>query len=240
VTGFVGIIRFRTAHAKKDDNESRKRRTDASAGQVSASRWCRNRLSCVESLAVRRILGWAAPAVISVAALVSLPLLAQHVVWNATQWGSAAESVAGVATAGTLVSALVLFSPRGEKPRAGAGRSCGRVGRSAVRHMPLNEPRVEQAEIQVYVRNASELPVVVKQLAYSIHTKWLVPEGKQNWELVAGRLPVPRFFVDYIQVPPQRTWDNNASPYEANLAHTAKAPCSSLSQTVSAARSTGF
>jgi hypothetical protein len=99
---------------------------------------------------------------------------------------------------------------------------------------------VEQAEIQVYVRNASELPVVVKQLAYSIHTKWLVPEGKQNWELVAGRLPVPRFFVDDIQVPPRRTWDNNASPYEANLAHTAKAPCGSLSQTVSAARSTGF
>src|SRR6266566_2095689 len=40
-----------------------------------------------------------------------------------------------------------------------------------------DQGRVEEADIQVHVRNASDLPANVVQLAYEIRTSWMVPDA---------------------------------------------------------------
>lgn len=82
-------------------------------------------------------------------------------------------------------------------------------------------PRVEKAQTVIYVRNGSQLPVEVKQLAYSIHTQWWVPVlgSKLVSKPVPGTEPI-RAFVNDLRIPPRRTWNNKTYPYEFDLAHT--------------------
>lgn len=67
------------------------------------------------------------------------------------------------------------------------------------------------------IRNASELPIEVVQLACDLETTWLVPDGEIAYRPVAGVQP-HRSFTDHIVVPPQDTWD---SSHEFNIAHLA-------------------
>jgi hypothetical protein len=94
------------------------------------------------------------------------------------------------------------------------------VGGADLRPPATFGERVEKATIQGHVRNGSELPVKVKQLKYTIHTRWLVPTDDGAWETVDGATAGPNYLQDF-QIRPQQTWDNNSTPYEANLAHTA-------------------
>src|SRR5687767_9173185 len=59
------------------------------------------------------------------------------------------------------------------------------------RQPPQNESRVEQAKIQVYIRNASELPVEVEQVKYTVRTRWWVPSDDGASERVDGTLAGP-------------------------------------------------
>ena len=93
------------------------------------------------------------------------------------------------------------------------------------RRRPPGEPRVQQAKIYVFLRNASELPVVVKHLEYTIRTRWLVPTDDGAREPVDGTPAGPYHLYD-IQLRshagvPNEFWNNNATPYEVDLAHTA-------------------
>ena len=64
-------------------------------------------------------------------------------------------------------------------------RSCAQVDRIGVwftetyeRRFPglsQDQDRVEEAGVEVHVRNASDLPVDVVQLAYEVRTRWMVP-----------------------------------------------------------------
>jgi hypothetical protein len=94
------------------------------------------------------------------------------------------------------------------------------VGGGDVPAPPPTEPRVEQAKIQVYIRNASEPPVDVKHVEYTIRTRWWVPTDDGEWERVDGTLAGPYYLKDF-QVRPEETWDNKRTPYEVTLAHTA-------------------
>ena len=47
-----------------------------------------------------------------------------------------------------------------------------------------------------------------------------MPTDEGAWETVDGAPAGPYYLQDF-QVRPQQTWDNNSTPYEANLAHTA-------------------
>jgi hypothetical protein len=140
---------------------------------------------------------------------------------NLAEWVTAiAESLGALGTAGALVLGLViLFRDHRNHERAQVDRVGAWAEPTYERRPPWGE-RVEQAKIQVYVRNASELPVKVRQLKYTVHTRWYVPTDDGAWELVDGAPAGPYFLKDF-QVRPQQTWDNNSTAYEANLAHTA-------------------
>lgn len=131
-----------------------------------------------------------------------------------------AESFGALGTAGALVLGLVILL----RDHTNAARSqvdlVGAWAEATYDHRPPWAERAENATIQVYVRNGSELPVKVKQLKYTIHTRWLVPTDDGAWETVDGTPARPRYLQDF-QVRPEQTWDNNSTPYEANLADTA-------------------
>jgi hypothetical protein len=79
------------------------------------------------------------------------------------------------------------------------------------------DARRYEVRTQPYIRNASELPVEAKMLAYEIHTTWLVGDA----HIEAAGSPVVKQFLYDISIPPQRTWDNAGTPAPANVAHTA-------------------
>jgi hypothetical protein len=140
---------------------------------------------------------------------------------NAAAWLAAvAESVGALATAGALVIALLILRRDHRNAERSQVDLVGAWAEPTYERRPPWDERVEQAKIQVYVRNGSELPVKVKQLKYTIHTRWHVPTDDGAWESVDGATAGPYFLKDF-QVRPQQTWDNNSTPYEANLAHTA-------------------
>jgi hypothetical protein len=85
------------------------------------------------------------------------------------------------------------------------------------RRAPDASERVVQVRVRLFIRNASELPIEVVQLACDLETAWLVPDGEIAYRPVAGVQP-HRSFTDHIVVPPQDTWD---SSHEFNIAHLA-------------------
>jgi hypothetical protein len=83
---------------------------------------------------------------------------------------------------------------------------------------------VVQATIYMHLRNASTLPMVVKQLGYEVHTRWSVEDREQPSKLLRVYKPVDaaephRAFVDDVQLAPGET--KNVTPYEVNLEHLA-------------------
>jgi hypothetical protein len=77
----------------------------------------------------------------------------------------------------------------------------------------------EAASVRLYIRNASQLPIEVVQLAFEVHGRWRVPSGPLSWRLVAGVNP-RRHFVeaeDLGSVAPEETWSNS---YPVNVADT--------------------
>jgi hypothetical protein len=79
----------------------------------------------------------------------------------------------------------------------------------------------QEVSVQPYIRNASELPVEIRTLAYEIHTTWLVQtDGGMAYEPVDGSPVVKQFLYD-VGVAPQQTWDNAGTASPANVAHTA-------------------
>jgi hypothetical protein len=83
--------------------------------------------------------------------------------------------------------------------------------------LPNSPDRVEEIKVKLSVRNASELPINVVQIAYEVQTRWLDQTGEIAYEPIAGLQPI-RSFVEKITVPPQETLDGS---YDHNVAHTA-------------------
>ncbi len=85
-----------------------------------------------------------------------------------------------------------------------------------------DQGRVEEADIQVHVRNASNLPADVVQLAYEIRASWMVPDAPPEspvpaYAVTAGEGRVLQFLNDF-RVPPGETLD---LPSRVNIAHLA-------------------
>src|SRR5262249_11092162 len=83
-----------------------------------------------------------------------------------------------------------------------------------------DEARVEEADIQAHVRNASDLPVNVVQLAYEVRTSWMVSDAPPE-SPVPAYLATPgdgsvQAFLNDFRVPPGETLD---MPYRVNVAH---------------------
>jgi len=127
--------------------------------------------------------------------------------------------------AGSLLLAFVIFSrDRGNTARAQVDRVGVWFTETYERRFPGVGPdqgRVEEATIAVHVRNASDLPVQVVQLAYEVRTRWMVPVLPESpvpaHEETAGDGCV-RQFLDDFRVPPGETLD---MPSPVNVAHLA-------------------
>lgn len=95
------------------------------------------------------------------------------------------------------------------------------------RRSPMKAERVEEGAIAAHIRNASELPVRVRQIAYRTTTTWLVedklqsgvPSGPGVWTPTSGTQPIRSFHVD-IGIPPGAT---KQLKFVVNVAHTAPA-----------------
>jgi hypothetical protein len=131
---------------------------------------------------------------------------------NLADWvTAAAESVGALGTAGALVIALLLLHRDHRNAERAQVDLVGAWAEPTYDRRPPFGERVEKATIQVHVRNGSELPVKVKQLKYTIHTRWLVPTDDGAWETVDGATAGPNYLQDF-QIRPQQTWDNNSTP----------------------------
>jgi hypothetical protein len=93
------------------------------------------------------------------------------------------------------------------------------------------DPRVEEGSLEWFVRNGSQLPIQVAQLAYEVRSRWLVRDLTQwladrpgapewavgPWGIGLGTDPV-RTYMEGIRVPPQDTWHQENG---VNVAHQA-------------------
>jgi hypothetical protein len=110
---------------------------------------------------------------------------------NVADWVTAiAESFGALGTAGAIV-----FRDHRNAERARVDL-VGAWAEPTYERRPPGEPRVEQAKIYVFLRNASELPVEVKHLEYTIRTRWLVPTDEVAWEPVDGTPAGPYHLYD--------------------------------------------
>jgi hypothetical protein len=84
-----------------------------------------------------------------------------------------------------------------------------------------DQDRVEEATIEVYVRNASDLRVEVALLAYEVRTVWKIPEDTQSptpaYVATVGNGSM-QLFWSRVRVPPGETLRH---PYQVNVAHLA-------------------
>jgi hypothetical protein len=127
--------------------------------------------------------------------------------------------------AGSLLLAFVIFTrDRGNTDRAQVDRIGVWFTETYERRFPgvgEDQSRVEEATIEVHVRNASDLPVQVVQLAYEVRTKWMVPDQPDSplpaYIVTTGDGCVKQFLNDF-RVPPGETLDLSSPVNVAHLA----------------------
>ena len=81
----------------------------------------------------------------------------------------------------------------------------GAWGEASYGHVrPDSVAPLDPVTIYMHLRNASELPVIVKQLAYEVETHWAVKDTEYSWEMVDAAKPT-RAFVNDVQLAPGET-----------------------------------
>jgi hypothetical protein len=109
--------------------------------------------------------------------------------------------------AGSLILAFVIFlrdRRNGERSQVDLVGAWGEA--RYLRVSPDKADIVDPVTIQMHLRNASELPVIVKLLAYEVHTRWAVRESEYSWEVIDAAEP-SRAFVPDVQLAPGETKD---------------------------------
>ena len=126
-------------------------------------------------------------------------------------WGT----VPGWLGAGSLILAFVIF----RRDRRNAERSqvdlVGAWGEGAYELVKPGEGEDSKATISMHLRNASELPVVVRQLAYEVHWRWLLrvkehPVAPVHDEGDAAK----RGFFEDVQLAPGETKDLTSRAFD--------------------------
>ncbi|MGH3479316.1 MAG: hypothetical protein ACRDQD_21080 [Nocardioidaceae bacterium] len=83
-----------------------------------------------------------------------------------------------------------------------------------------SQPPVEEGEVTAHIRNASELPIRIRHVAYDIDTSWMMPDPQHPGRartMVPGTEP-HRTFQENVVVPPMETVP---LPFTVNIAHLA-------------------
>lgn len=135
-------------------------------------------------------------------------------------WGTVPEWLA----AGSLIIAFAVF----RRDRVNAERrQVDLLGAWATATYERREPsaeRVEACRVVGHIRNASELPIRIKQIAYRVETSWWVPDHPQTgssidvWVAQPGAGPYRSFQNDLEPLPPGET---RKLPFDVNVAHLA-------------------
>jgi hypothetical protein len=138
-------------------------------------------------------------------------------------WGDVPEWLA----AGSLLLAFRIFlRDRARSDRAQADK-VGIWGKIKRDPSFLSGQRVDDVEVQMCIRNASDLPIEVIQIAWTLQTRWGIPFGDNKpypelpiRQYVKGKADVMRF-LGAVGAAPQETWQSQW--YKVNLTHTAPA-----------------
>jgi hypothetical protein len=134
--------------------------------------------------------------------------------------------------AGSLLLAFRIFLRDRSKSDRAQVETVGIWGVIRRKDFMPGSPRNDDIEVQIHVRNASDLPVEVHRVAFTFDTRWLVPWDDVSRSEVPVRLEQPgksdvMRFIGEIGIPPQETWE---SPwYPINLTHAAPADDAGLS-----------
>jgi hypothetical protein len=127
--------------------------------------------------------------------------------------------------AGSLLLAFVIFfRDRGNSDRTQVDRLGTWFTEKYERRVPglsKDQGRVEEAAIEVHVRNASDLPLHVVQLAYEVRTAWMIPvepAGPVPVHVRAAGNGVVQQFLNDFRVPPGETLNMS---FPVNVAHLA-------------------
>lgn len=136
-------------------------------------------------------------------------------------WGS----VPAWLGAGSLILAFVVFArDRGNAERTQVDLVGAWTTVVWAMSEPHQTPRVEEGMVTAHLRNASQLPVRVRQLAYRIETSWWVPDptaqgpsDPNSWTATPGT-ESQMFFIDNVRLPPQETLRPEC---QVNVAHMA-------------------
>jgi hypothetical protein len=127
--------------------------------------------------------------------------------------------------AGSLLLAFVIFfRDRGNGDRAQVDRLGVWFTETYERRFPglsQDQDRIDEASVEVHVRNASDLPLEVVRLAYEVRTRWMVPvqpESPVPVHVVTAGNGCVRQFLDGFRVPPGETL---SMPSNVNVAHLA-------------------
>jgi hypothetical protein len=137
-------------------------------------------------------------------------------------WGDVPE---WLAAASLLLAFRIFLRDRARSDRAQADK-VGIWGKIKRDPSFLSGQRVDDVEVQMCIRNASDLPIEVIQTAWTLQTRWGIPFGDHPYpeviarQYVNGKPDVMRF-LGAVGVAPQETWQSQW--YPISLTHTAPA-----------------
>lgn len=160
------------------------------------------------------------------------PVIMLRMVVYGLDWGSVPQWLAVPGSLAVVLAFLVFRRDRENADRAQVDRVSAWGSADHERRWPHEgEPRVEEGTVRFRLRNASEVPVRIVQVAWRIDTQWMVedtvqstPEHPDVWSIEPGTDSV-RMFSEPRRVPPGETEEWSLP---VNVAHTAPEGASAL------------
>lgn len=149
--------------------------------------------------------------------------------WDEWNWGNVP---AWLGTVSLILAFRIFLRDRGNAERKQIDQLGVWFDTEYTIKAPWSEHSLEPVRIVAHVRNASDAPIEVAQLAYAVHTRWCVPDD-ENWTMPDGVEPPPAApgvwvvedgigaiaaFVEEFRVPPQDTVDSQHVVHVDNMA----------------------
>jgi hypothetical protein len=140
-------------------------------------------------------------------------------------WGSIPQWLAVPGSLSVVLAFLVFRRDRENADRAQVDRVSAWATADHEGDWPnVSERRVEEGTLRCHLRNSSEVPVLIVQVAWRVDTRWMVADDAQStpgqadvWSVEPGTESV-RMFGDPQRVPPGETQEWSQP---VNVAHTA-------------------
>jgi hypothetical protein len=123
-------------------------------------------------------------------------------IWNEIDWGSAPGYFGGISV---LLALSIILRDRRNSDRAQVDQIAAWPKVSYERQFPgvsKGGRRIEEGQVDTYLKNSSGRPVRIIQVAWIVETRWFVPAGELAYTTVPG-IDVRRSFTgDPFWLPP--------------------------------------